>query len=342
MQEIKKEHPAAGEKGGLAGSSKAESSKKDDGGKEIRKVLIAGRGAVGLTLGKILADHLPEADFAFVCDPERKKRYEKNPVIINGKPVVFQYTDNPEEFGKADLILFFTKYGALPAAMEEAAPFMDEDTILMCGTNGILSETDLRRRFPDSITLRTIAQKMDAVYHDNQLTFENAGELVFGQDEKGQEQAAAAVQNLFDACGFPYILSQDIVKDQYSKLTANCGINQVCAAFGLNYGDVAENPRWNAMYREAMEETRAVLNAHGANLGEDVVLGWIEAEKGFAKDGMPSMAQDVKAGRKTELELFSGTVLPMAEEKDVAVPVLKDLYERIAKLDEQNASKKAV
>lgn len=305
--------------------------------KPIEKVLVFGRGAVGLTLGQILFEHLGPEHFAFGCNAARREKYEKDPVKINGKPVVFPYTDDPEAFGKADLILFFTKYSALPAVMEEAAPFMDEHTILMCGTNGILSESDLRKRFPENITLRTIAQKMDSVYADNQLTFENYGELVFGEDGEGQHDAAMAVKALFDACHFPYIESAQIVKDQCSKLMVNCGINQICAAFGLNYGDVASDPRWNAMFREAMEEARAVLNQDGAGLEEEQVLSWLEAEKKFAPEGMPSMAQDVKAGRPTELILFSGTILPMARQSQTAVPVLQDFYDRIAAIDADNA-----
>lgn len=99
-----------------------------------------------------------------MADPERINRYRNEPLIVDGKPVFFPYVSKEEEFGKADLILIASKYGALPMVMEEIAPFVDKNTILMSAINGIVSEDDLRRRFPENVVLRTIAQKMDSVY----------------------------------------------------------------------------------------------------------------------------------------------------------------------------------
>lgn len=84
---------------------------------------------------------------------------------------------------RQDLILIASKYGALPMVMEEIAPFVDKNTILMSAINGIVSEDDLRRRFPENVVLRTIAQKMDSVYSGNQMNHTQTGELVFGADD---------------------------------------------------------------------------------------------------------------------------------------------------------------
>lgn len=76
--------------------------------KPIKKVLIAGRGSVGITEGLILNDALNEdrtnddqsakVNFAFVADPERINRYRNEPLIVDGKPVFFPYVSKEEEF----------------------------------------------------------------------------------------------------------------------------------------------------------------------------------------------------------------------------------------------------
>lgn len=48
------------------------------------------------------------------------------------------------------------------------------------------------------------------------------------------------------------------------------------------------------------------------------------------------MAQDVRAGRVSELSLFAGTIVPLAHEHGIDVPVLEDLYARILAIDEKN------
>ena len=45
------------------------------------------------------------------------------------------------------------------------------------------------------------------------------------------------------------------------------------------------------------------------------------------------MAQDIKAHRKTELALFSGTIVPMAQELGIQTPVLSDLMNKIQRLE---------
>lgn len=306
----------------------------------IKKVLVFGRGAVGITLGRILAHAMPADDFAFGCDPARKEKYETHPLLVNGVQETYRYVSDPSEFGKADLVLFAGKYGALPAMMEEAAGYIDDHTILMCASNGILSEDDLHRRFPHSTVIRTIAQKMDAVYTEDAVHFTNEGELVFGPDNPGQQEVCLRLRELFDRTHFPYVLSKHIKHDQYSKLMANCGINQVCAAYGLTYGDVAKDPKWNAMYVGAMEECRQILNTYkNAGLTRQKVEDWAKAEKTWDPGAMPSMAQDVRAGRQTELTIFSGCVLPMAKHVHLDAPILTELYDRISAIDAANAQK---
>ena len=45
------------------------------------------------------------------------------------------------------------------------------------------------------------------------------------------------------------------------------------------------------------------------------------------------MAQDIKAHRKTELALFSGTIVPMGKELGISTPVLSDLMNKIQTLE---------
>ena len=50
-------------------------------------------------------------------------------------------------------------------------------------------------------------------------------------------------------------------------------------------------------------------------------------------DGHTSMCQDVLAGRPTEVELFAGTMLKIAEEEGLSLPVNAFLYERLKELE---------
>lgn len=299
---------------------------------EIKKVLLIGRGAVGTVMGKILMDSLQD-QFAFGADTSRRARYEADPLQVNGEYPPFRYVSSPEEFGKADLILIATKYGALEKAMDLAEKFMHENTILMPCINGMLSEEDLRSRFPQQTTLRTIAQKMDANYHENQVEYTQKGELVFGADCPEQTEAVQAVSELFDRTGIPYVCCDDIVRRQWSKLMLNCGINQTCAAFDATYGDVIKNSDLYHIFVEAMKEVQRTAVAEGIVVTDEEVSQWVRDVDGLAKDSMPSMRQDVLAKRPTEEKLFSAYVIPLARKHGLSVPVLQMLKDKVDAID---------
>jgi len=54
---------------------------------------------------------------------------------------------------------------------------------------------------------------------------------------------------------------------------------------------------------------------------------------GFPPDGEPSMRQDSKAHRKSEVELFAGTIRRLAGKHGISVPVNNWLYEKIMDME---------
>lgn len=305
----------------------------------IENVLVCGRGSVGLSLGGRLADHLASANFAYLASEQQARRYAKQPVLINGEPRIYRYVTPAEEQAfengrKADLVLFACKSYSLDEAMEEAAPFVEASTILVSAINGIASEERLQTRFPHNPIVHAIAQNMDARYDSarQSVRFTTPGELVFGPASPAVKEQADALEELLARCEVPYIRSADIRLDQARKLMFNCGINQVCAAYSATYGDVASDPVLNDLLLRAMEEARKSLAVVGTDPGQASLQNWAEKIKTFDPDSMPSMAQDVLAGRKMELDLFCGTILPLARKYGVETPVLEDLNRRLQAL----------
>lgn len=300
----------------------------------IRNVCICGRGAVGLTFGELFHEHLGADHFAYIVDENRKERYQQHTVTMNGKPLVFRYLapgNREDEAFKADLVLFACKSYSLDQAMEQVKPFLHEGTILMSAINGMASEERLEKEYGQLVVLHTIAQNMDTRYDpkNQQASLTVRGELVFGPVSEDRLKAALAVRQLFDQCHVPYRYSDLILLDQASKLMFNCGINQVCAAYGLTYGQVAKDPTYHAIFRNAMEEARQVLNAKGHGVTKEQLNAWANRVATFDPNSMPSMAQDVMFKRSVELDLFAGTIIPWAKECGIDVPVMEQLQKRI-------------
>ena len=82
-----------------------------------------------------------------------------------------------------------------------------------------------------------------------------------------------------------------------------------------------------------MRETLAVANVEGIELTEADLTQMVRLIEGLDPAGMPSMAQDRVARRKTEVEEFAGTICRLAAEHDIQTPQNEWLYQRIRDIE---------
>ena len=71
----------------------------------------------------------------------------------------------------------------------------------------------------------------------------------------------------------------------------------------------------------------------GVNITEDDLNFYVELMNTMSPQGMPSMRQDGLAHRRSEVELFSGTVCRLAKKHGLSVPVNEWLYARVREME---------
>lgn len=296
---------------------------------KINRIDIVGLGALGVMYADFFTRKLGKEHVRVLADEERITRYQKEQLTFNGEICDFQYCDAAKEKRPAQLLLYAVKYGALETAMEETAHLVGEDTILIAVLNGIRSEDDLGRRFGMEKVVHCIAQKMDAMKEGNTAVCKNKGELALGVLDGGKEENLAAVKAFFDETGFAYSCPQDMRHAMWAKLLCNVGVNQTLALYGGTYRDVQKEGEAREMMKAAMRETILVANAEGVDLTEKDLHEWVGIIDGLNPDGEPSMRQDSKAGRKTEVVLFAGTICELGKKHCIATPVNDIFMEKI-------------
>ncbi|MCQ2451588.1 MAG: ketopantoate reductase family protein [Oscillospiraceae bacterium] len=289
--------------------------------KTLTRVDIVGLGALGVMYANDFTKALGKANVRILADSSRIEKYRSQGIIFNGSPCDFNYCDAAKESSPAQLILYATKYGALPNAMEETAHLIGPDTVILSVLNGIRSEEDLAARFGSEKIVYCIARKMDAGKEGNTAVCLNHGELALGIMKGGLQENLNAVTELFDRIGFPYALPADIQRDLWSKLLCNVGVNQTCSLLEGGYGIVHVPGPARDMMQAAFREVVAVANAEGIPLSEEDVLQWTATIDSLNPEGEPSMRQDSKAGRPTEVLLFAGTICALGKKHSIPTPV---------------------
>lgn len=295
----------------------------------IKKVGIIGRGAVGVLFGSLLHDKLGKENVCFIADERRTKQYREHPMYCNGQECEFTYVSDPKEFGIVDLLLVVVKYPVLRDSLQSVKGFVGENTIILSLLNGITSEGIVEEELGRGTVIHSIAQLMDAVKDKNQVHYTRTGEIVIGTDDGNKQAELDSVAELFRCNDIPYHVAGDIIHEQWSKLMLNCGINQVCAVYDVPYGDCQRPGKLRDIFIDTMEEARTIALLEGIQIEETEIDGWLEKISGLSPDAMPSMRQDILAGNQTEVDLFSKTIMELAEKHGVEVPWNQFLYGKI-------------
>jgi 2-dehydropantoate 2-reductase len=297
---------------------------------EIKKVSIIGLGALGILFGHHLSKKLPKEDLKIIADDARIKRYESQKVYCNGERCDFNYITPDEICEPADLLIFAVKNDGLKDAITSVKHHVGKQTVIISALNGITSEAIIGEAYGLEKVLYCVAQGMDAVKVGNQLTYDHMGMLCFGEREPEIfSEKVKSVAAFFEKTGVPYEVDTNMVKRQWGKFMLNVGVNQTVAIYKGNYGEIQREGKARDMMIAAMREVIALSEKEGIHLTESDLDYWLSVLATLSPDGKPSMAQDVEAARFSEVELFAGTVLKLADKYRVSTPINKELYDRI-------------
>lgn len=309
-----------------------------ESGKKIRKVTIVGMGALGLMYGKRIADSCGREALSYVMDEARAEKNRGRQVICNGVPEVFPI-EKDTEASPADLVMVAVKYTGLEAAMETMKWCVGPETIIMSVMNGISTEEILGERFGRQHMIYTVAQGMDAMKFGNTLQYSRYGALHIGITETGRQENLDRLIAFFEEIGMPYVKEEDILYRIWSKFMLNVGINQTCMVYGVPYGvALTEGTEENRTLIAAMREVIAVGNAEGIALTEKDLNQYIGILRTLDPDNTPSMGQDRINQKPSEVELFAGTVIRLAEKHQIYVPANRFLYRRVKEIEREYGS----
>ena len=302
--------------------------------KKIQTACIIGMGALGMLFGKRIYESLGEKRFCFLMDEARRDRFLKNGFLINGESVSFPVETQESLPFTPDLVIIATKENGLDAARDMALSVCADHTVFISLLNGITSEEILREKLGNQAVIDCVAIGMDAVREGNVLTYTNMGRLQIGSEQAEQEEALKALSDFFTLTGIPHEVSAGIRKAMWNKFMINVGVNQTCMVYNTTYGGATKDG--SAALSDmiaAMREVMAVAREEGVLLTEEDLENDLKLLRSLNPDGCPSMQQDALAGRKSEVNLFAGTLIEKARRHSIPTPVNERYWETIREME---------
>jgi 2-dehydropantoate 2-reductase len=287
---------------------------------DISKVVVIGLGAIGSIYAAKLKAYDPSCVRVLV-DQERLERYKANGVMLNGARIDFDYVLPEQSQEKADLILIATKADALPEAITAIEGFVHDKTVILALLNGITSEEKIAERYGWDKVLHSYFIGHGSTRSGNAVIFDGVGRIVFGEaNALTRTPKVDAVCRFFDRAGIDYDLPDDILFSMWCKFVVNVGINQASAVLRASYGDFQRSEQAYSFVADLMQEAVTIAQKVGIHHA-DALLPWSENFiRNMPPDFKSSMLQDIEAGKKTEVDLFGGTVCRLGQQYGVATP----------------------
>jgi 2-dehydropantoate 2-reductase len=300
--------------------------------RRIGRVILCGAGAVGGSYAERL-QALDPALLTLVAGGERRRRLEAEGLTVNGRHVPVRCLSPGEPAPPADLLLLGVKQHHLAAAIEDCRGLVGPRTIVVSLLNGISSEAELAAAFGPEKVLPAFVIGNDVLREGTAVRFANIGRLVFGATSNDPaDPRVVAVKALLDRAGIPCVVPDDILHEQWFKFMLNVGVNQVSAVLRAPFGAFA-GAEIRELIRRAAAEVVAVSGPEGVALSPEDPDRIFPIMAGLDPAGRTSMLQDVEAGRKTEVEIFAGTVCALGRRHGVPTPVNDLLGLQIAALE---------
>ncbi|MBL1141111.1 MAG: ketopantoate reductase family protein [Proteobacteria bacterium] len=303
---------------------------------KLERVCIVGAGAIG----SLLVGHLGSVIETTVLTrrDEHAKALNDEGLRVSGKselhPKVIAST-NPADLGEIDLVIIATKAAAVEASAKSIQGHFPKAHVLMI-QNGLGCE-EIVKQYGDWPIISGVTFMSGTRHSDTHVEYELDTATWMGPwaESNANFEFVKEVEALINKSGLKAEAYEDLLPHQWSKLIFNSAVNSIAAITDLphvkafakqdNIEDLG-----NLVF-DMMNEAKAIAKARGVILADDPWEMNVKAVSQGTTDGedyahIPSMLDDVRNKRLTEVDWITGAIVREAKKANVPAPYHETLY----------------
>lgn len=328
------------------------------------RILVVGAGGIGGTIAGYLARSWRDVTVVDAWDRHVESIRRKGlRIVAPGGTFTLRmraYTpdDLPAEAGPFDVLIVAVKAYDTMAALECAAPRLGAAATVLCAQNGITELAASRVVTADRIVgcVVTLAAEFSQPGTVHRTSPEGWPVLTIGALRGRGGSDLHALADLLAPVG-EIRISSDILAELWSKLARNAMTNGIAALTGATTRVLWSDARFLPVVIDAAAETVAVARADGVDVppiagvapaplllaardGDPSAMREVAHrlrafayERTAERDHAPSMLQDARKGRRTEVDEINGWVAERGRAVEVATPVNTAIVENVHRLE---------
>lgn len=216
----------------------------------------------------------------------------------------------PESMAHPDVIIFCVKSYDVLSSLNFCKPLLQKNTLLLFMQNGI-SHLNLTSHIGDATIAYGTTTEGATLLATGQVRHAGSGVSFLGFLEPVDQYFTTLLEttcNYFSSGGLQISTTDDILPKLWAKLFVNVGINALTAILRCKNGELLTIPGITSRMEEAIDEALLVAQTKGIEIFDDpITTTRIVAEK--TAQNISSMLQDVKNGRKTEIDAINGAIV---------------------------------
>jgi 2-dehydropantoate 2-reductase len=236
-------------------------------------------------------------------------------------------TDDPKQVGPVDVVLFAVKLWDTETAGEQTRPLVGPHTRVITLQNGVDSCERLAPILGDDATIGGATYVVTTIARPGVIRQTGAMARVrCGRLDGRSDAVLAGYVEQIRAANIDVTLTDHMLLDIWKKFVLLSGTSGITASTRQPLGVIRDDEDMRAFFYKLMHETMAVGRAAGVEFPPSFAAELDRSVAGFPPAMKASMANDLDAGNRLELDWLAGKVVALGRRYGIATPAQEAVY----------------
>ena len=300
------------------------------------RVAIVGAGAMGSFFGGVLAR--AGEDVSFIARGPQLAALNDSGLTIRSTMIgdctlAVEATDDPNQVGPVDAVLFCVKTYDLEPAAQAVLPLLGPSTLVLTVQNGVESADRLAEIVGAGRVLCGVSWVTANVASPGVTTHARGKRLIFGEPTGGMSARVGQLRTVFDRAGVEAEAHPSIRIPLWQKFMIASPAAGLSAVTRLPFGCIVNTEETARLAMGLLEEAEAVARVMNVDLPSGASAATFDMLVGLAAESpwaYPSLYHDLVAGRRLEVDALNGAVHQLGTKHGIETPLNFAVYAALA------------
>ncbi|BAT61308.1 2-dehydropantoate 2-reductase [Variibacter gotjawalensis] len=297
------------------------------------RLLVVGAGATGGYFGGRLAEH--GRDVTFLVRDARAAQLKKDGLQIispNGDAKVTPKVVTAKELKEPyEAILMTVKAFGLEQSLEDIAPAVGPDTMILPTLNGMRHMDVIAKRFSARNATPCVCKVAATLDKEGRIVqLAKFQDLSYGEADGKPSPRTEALDKFMQGAGFDVRHSPHIMREMWEKWTLLSSLGGITGLMRGNIGEIEAAPGGVDFVLAFLDEVLSIVRKVGVAPSEEFLKATRATLTSKGSPQAPSMYRDLVQGYRIEADQIVGDLLKRGQDAGLKTPLIAAAYTNLS------------